>query len=97
MQWKRSKAGAGKRIQRKARAFYPLSPVTGWVIKNLVGAKKKGPPLAGQAFIVWWRRRESNPRPRALRPRIYMLIRANLFDRTLPDGQGRRAAIPDEF
>jgi hypothetical protein len=46
---------------------------------------------------VWWRRRESNPRPRALRPRIYMLIRANLFNRTLPDGQGRRAAIPDEF
>jgi hypothetical protein len=30
------------------------------------------------AFFVWWRRGESNPRPKVLRPRIYML--SALFD-----------------
>jgi len=32
--------------------------------------KKKGP--RGALFHFWWRRRESNPRPKVLRPRIYM-------------------------
>ena len=41
----------------------------------------------------WWRRRESNPRPLALRRRLYMLSLAYQFDRSPPDGQGcdRRA------
>ena len=40
----------------------------------------------------WWRRRESNPRPKALRYVTYMLSRFNYSRRTLPEGQGRRAA-----
>ena len=47
----------------------------------------KGPPLAGQAFIIWWRRRESNPRPQALRLRIYMLIRSIVLADGYPTGR----------
>jgi hypothetical protein len=35
---------------------------------------KKGHPEVAFLFAAWWRRRESNPRPKALRPRYYMLI-----------------------
>jgi len=34
-------------------------------------AKSKRPPQ-GWPFLIWWRRGESNPRPKVLRPRIYM-------------------------
>ena len=50
--------------------------------------KAKGPPLTGQAFIIWWRRRESNPRPQALRYRLYMLSR--VFDLTVCYPTGRK-------
>jgi len=36
---------------------------------------KKANP-SGLALWCWWRRRESNPRPQALRLRLYMLIHA---------------------
>ena len=36
-------------------------------------ANKKGHPY-GAAFLYWWRWRESNSRPQALRYEIYMLI-----------------------
>ncbi len=41
----------------------------------------------GLSFLKWWRRGESNPRPRALRHKIYMLIPC--FDLTAgyPTGQ----------
>ena len=41
---------------------------------------------------IWWRRRESNPRPQALDCRIY--VRSSLFGSrlTLPEEQGRRSA-----
>ena len=45
-------------------------------------------------FVYWWRRRESNSRPQVLRHRLYMLIRAFVFNCRLPDGQGRPTAIP---
>jgi hypothetical protein len=48
-------------------------------------------------FLNWWRRRESNPRPRALRPEVYMLIHVYCFNRLLPDGQGKQSAIPQEI
>jgi len=32
-------------------------------------------------LIIWWRRRESNPRPSVLRPQIYML--SHIYDLTL--------------
>ena len=45
-------------------------------------------------FIYWWRRRELNPRPQVLRPRLYMLSLVFGFNRLLPDRQGRQAASP---
>jgi hypothetical protein len=60
--------------------------------------KEKGTVLKGPSpFFFWWRRRESNPRPRALRPEVYMLIHVYCFNRLLPDGQGRQTAIPGEI
>jgi hypothetical protein len=34
---------------------------------------KKGATLAGHPFVIWWRRRELNPRPPALCHWLYML------------------------
>src|SRR5690606_27760528 len=50
---------------------------------------RKSPNRERLGFWYWWRRRESNPRPQALRSRTYMLSR--LFDsrRALPKRQGR--------
>lgn len=48
-------------------------------------------------MLIWWRRRESNPRPQALRLRLYMLIRVYCFNRQQPDGQGQLTAIPVRF
>ena len=55
-------------------------------------ATRKGGP-----FVDWWRRRESNPRPQVLRPRLYMLIHVFGFNQALPDGQGRRLASSGGF
>ena len=53
--------------------------------------------LMNQVLIEmeWWRRRESNPRPQALRLRLYMLSRVywGLAD-PAPDGQGSGPASP---
>ena len=44
---------------------------------------------------LWWRRRESNPRPQALRLRLYMLSRVYLgLADPAPDGQGSGPASP---
>jgi len=51
----------------------------------------------GDGFSVWWRRRESNPRPQVLRHRLYMLIHAFCFNRQQPDGRGKLTAIPVRF
>ena len=40
---------------------------------------KKANP-SGLALCYWWRRRESNPRPRTLRPRLYMLSLSIVFN-----------------
>src|SRR5688500_13885046 len=58
--------------------------------------RSKTPP-AGWPGAGWWRRRESNPRPQALRSRTYMLSR--LFDsrRALPERQGRRTTSSGAF
>jgi hypothetical protein len=54
-------------------------------------------PLKIKRDIVWWRRRESNPRPQIRRRRLYMLIHAFKFNRKLPDGQGKQTAILVSF
>ena len=48
---------------------------------------KKGPGGAG-ALFCWWRRGESNPRPRALCHWYYMLSFVISFSFTAPDEQG---------
>ena len=48
---------------------------------------KKANPV-GLALWYWWRRGESNPRPRILRLRFYMLSQSIVFNRRLPDRQG---------
>lgn len=58
-----------------AEAMYGTLPVltilwTQRVRFNGVSTKQKNHPMGG--FYVWWRRRESNPRPQILRFRIYM-------------------------
>ncbi len=42
----------------------------------------------------WWSRRESNPRPQALRSKIYVRSHIHCSHRALPDGQGKRTASP---
>jgi len=54
--------------------------------------KKKG-RLAAALFLCWWRRRELNPRPKALGARHYMLI--TLFDLVLRQ-HNVRGAPPDQ-
>ncbi len=36
---------------------------------------------------LWWRRRDLNPRPSALRPRLYMFRSAYCFNLMQPNGQ----------
>lgn len=64
----RALAGAKQRF-----AFFRLAPRSvpdaGSIIYNYV--KQKNHRMGG--FYVWWRRRELNPRPQALRPWPYML------------------------
>ena len=59
--------------------------------------QKKSQPDKGWDFTLWWRRRESNPRPQALCRRFYM--RSLSFDLTggSPDRQGDLPAIPKGF
>jgi len=59
--------------------------------------KKKSQPDKGWGFTLWWRRRESNPRPKILYRWLYMLVPVYCFNRLLPDGQGRQTASPDSF
>jgi len=44
--------------------------------------------------FVWWRWRESNPRPQALCRRFYMFSRLYCFNRLLPERQGKQTASP---
>ena len=43
------------------------------VLRGGFAAPQTARPPAGVS-VVWWRRRESNPRPQALRSKVYMLI-----------------------
>ena len=39
-----------------------------------------GPQRDGLLVVIWWRRRESNPRPRAFARMLYMLSRLSGFN-----------------
>jgi len=67
-----------------------------WVLIHIKSTNKKGHLKSGD-LCYWWRWRESNPRPQALRHRLYMLIHVISFSQQLPDGQGKLMAIPDKF
>src|SRR5690606_8140166 len=43
-------------------------------MSRAAGTDKKKASRSRLAFGIWWRRRESNPRPQELRPWFYMLI-----------------------
>lgn len=47
---------------------------------------KKGHPFQGILYI-WWRRRESNPRPQVLCHRLYMLILSIVLTSSNPTGR----------
>jgi len=69
---------------------------TNWrwrVTREFPVPQTNGPPER-EALVVWWRRRESNPRPQALCPELYMLIPVFESRWRLPDGQGRPTASP---
>ena len=50
--------------------------------------------LSDFAGIYWWRRGESNPRPKALRRRYYMLSVVFGFSQLKPDEQEKQPASP---
>lgn len=50
--------------------------------------KKALPPCGSRAFFIWWRRRDSNPRPPVRRLRLYMLSSVYWFSTLRPDRQG---------
>jgi len=58
-----------------------------WALIHSAGTIKKAQPFGWAFFIVWWRRGESNPRPRALRHRLYMLIRSIYLTDGYPTGR----------
>ena len=69
---------------------------------GIIGIKKRGNVYALSAHTHrkgknWWRRRESNPRPQALRLWFYMLSSIFLFNRMLSDRQDSHAAILVKF
>ena len=69
----------------------------GWGNQSLE-QKKPGPERPGFSVTcdrIWWRRRESNPRPQALRLWLYMLIRPIVLTEGYPVGgeDHRRAWI----
>ncbi len=47
----------------------------------------KKAPGGAVSLLVWWRRRESNPRPQDLRLRLYMLIRVFALTGGYPTGR----------
>jgi len=51
----------------------------------------------GLATGRWWRRRESNPRPQALRYRIYVRVHAYWSRFMLPGGRGKHGASSGTF
>jgi len=60
--------------------------------------KAKGASLTGHPFSFdWWRRRESNPRPLALRPEVYMLIRSIVLTACYPTGRENRRRSLERF
>ena len=52
-------------------------------------ANNKKPPQ-GRFFDIWWRRRESNPRPQVIRLRLYMLIRSIDLTWAYPTGREKQ-------
>jgi hypothetical protein len=54
---------------------------------------RKNPNRERLGFHYWWRRRESNPRPQALRRRIYMLIRIFVLTGCYPTGREDRQRV----
>jgi hypothetical protein len=53
----------------------------------MLGAHEKGTRRCLFSLLVWWRRRESNPRPQDLRLRLYMLIRVFALTGGYPTGR----------
>ena len=45
----------------------------GSLLANCVKRRKRHPMKLGGVFVFWWSRRESNPRPQALRRPLYIL------------------------
>ena len=68
--------------ERSPASFLPFSGggVLGWV-------NEKGTRRCLFSLLVWWRRRESNPRPQDLRLRLYMLIRVFVLTGGYPTGR----------
>jgi hypothetical protein len=56
--------------------------------------RRRRAPTAAPILGVWWRRRESNPRPQALCHQLYMRSHVYCFNRRQPDEQGTPTAIP---
>ena len=59
-------------VQNRSGRF--CRTLTRILILTLAARQKSPPRLRSVSFFVWWRRRESNPRPQALCRRLYMLI-----------------------
>ena len=99
------------RNQPRARLDLPTDlrtrpPAVDGLSRAVPDSKKAGKPCFCLVFrplpdvlgrSIWWRRRESNPRPQVLCRRIYMLIPVYCFNRLLPDGQGKQPAILKGF
>jgi len=61
----------------------------------LTPTQTKKPPEGG--FPVWWRRRESNPRPQVIHLWLYMLIQPINLVAGYPVGEGAPVTSLDKF
>lgn len=64
------------------------------LMARLCNEKRPDPRKRIEPFRHWWRRGESNPRPKALRRRYYMLSVVYGFSQLEPDEQENQSASP---
>jgi hypothetical protein len=70
-------------------------------LSDSVGAEKQAVGIVIDwtrfSYLIWWRRRELNPRPRAVKPGYYMLVSPLVLVHVLPGERGVNVDQPLGF
>ena len=86
------------RDESTAGRIWAFVPISSMVNTPSWGAASRSRPMSPRCWPRdrkrWWRRRESNPRPQALRPRLYMLSPPFVLTASNPTDRARSTASP---